>query len=45
LDFKDKPFIDYNFRVEANNFSGTPKGASYQLPINPEGWIMQLIKK
>ncbi len=45
LDFKDKPFIDYNFRVEANNFNGTPTGDLYQLPINPEGWVMQLRKK
>ena len=45
LDWSQPFFVDFNFREHTQYLKRSPVGAIVQIPINPPGWYMYLIKR
>ena len=43
-DFRQPPLDDLHFAQFAARFESAPPGTAVTIPVNPDGWNMQLVK-
>ncbi len=43
-DWRHAPFQDMHFAEHARRFASSPRGETITIPLNPNGWNMQLVK-
>lgn len=44
-DWRYPPLVDFHFARYAREFAAVPKNTQFEIPINPPGWKMVLLKK